>query len=126
YPAGLPWGPEAGGCNPLPPGGYCGSDLLNVAPPGPSKSICPSNASFISATAVNIQADGSINLTAAAGVPDGILAYAGGAGNCGAPPMHLSNGPSTFYNLTGSVYAPNGCVSVGSGTPGFRMTGTLD
>jgi hypothetical protein len=126
YPAGLPWGPEAGGCNPLPPGIYCASDPINVTPPGPGQSICPTNATFISASNVNIQANGSINITAAPGAPDGIIAYAAGPGTCAIPSVQLANGPATFYNLTGSVYAPNGCLNVGSGTPGFTMTGTLD
>ena len=39
----------------------------------------------------------------------------------------LSNGPAIGqYTLNGSIYAPFGLVNVGTGTPGFNMTGILD
>ena len=128
--AGLPWQPEVGGCNPLTTGVYCAVDAINVTPPGPGESICPSTASFISAATVGIMADGSIDITAHPSVPNLILAYAGGvsAPGCGRSTerIQLANGPGTLYTLNGSVYAPNGCINVGTGTPGFTMTGILD
>ena len=127
--AGIPWGAEVGGCNPIPPGVYCASDAINVAPPGPGMSICPSVATFVSATTVGITANGSIDLTGFPTVPSRIIAFANGvsASGCGSgPTIQLSNGPATLYTLNGSIYAPNGCINVGTGTPGFNMTGILD
>jgi hypothetical protein len=127
--AGLPWQPEAGGCNLLPTGVYCASDLINVSPPGPGMSICPSTATFISATNVIITANGSIDLTGHPSVPNRIIAFANGVSGSGCtsgPTIQLSNGPGTLYTLNGSIYAPNGCINVGTGTPGFSMTGIMD
>jgi hypothetical protein len=127
--AGLPWGPEVGGCNPLPTGVYCSDSDITVSPPGPGKSICPSTASFITAGKINITADGSVDLTGHPSVPNRIIAYADGVSGPGCatgPTIQLSNGPVLgAYVLNGSVYAPNGCLNVGTGTPGFTMTGML-
>jgi hypothetical protein len=123
------WGPEVGGCNPIATGVYCASDLINVSPSGPGMSICPSTATFISATNVIITANGSINLTGHPSVPNRIIAFANGVSGSGCtagPTIQLSNGPGTLYTLNGSIYAPNGCVNVGTGTPGFSMTGIMD
>jgi hypothetical protein len=125
----IPWGPEVGGCNPIPTGVYCASDQIVVAPPGPGMSICPSTVSFIAGTNVIITANGSIDLTGFPTVPNRIIAYAdgvSGSGCTGGPTIQLANGPGTLYTLNGSIYAPKGCVNVGTGTPGFTMTGILD
>lgn len=127
--AGITWDPEVGGCNGIPTGVYCASDAINVSPPGPGMSICPSVVTFISATTVGITANGSIDLTGRPEVPSRIIAFANGSSPspCSmGPTIQLSNGPGTLYTLNGSIYAPNGCVNVGTGTPGFTMTGILD
>ena len=62
-------------------------------------------------------------------MPNRIIAFANGvsAPGCGGgPTIQLSNGVGGLYTLNGSIYAPNGCVNVGTGTPGFTMTGILD
>ena len=120
----LPWvaGPCVGGSS-LPTGVYCSSDHINVAPPF-GTTICPSIASFISAGTVGITGNGAITLTAAPGT-NGIIAFSNAG--LGGPAIQLSNGPAIGqYTLNGSIYAPFGLVNVGTGTPGFNMTGILD
>ena len=84
----------------------------------------PSIVSFISAGTVIITGDGAITLTAAPGT-NGIIAFSNAG--LGGPAIQLSNGPAIGqYTLNGSIYAPFGLVNVGTGTPGFNMTGILD
>jgi Flp pilus assembly protein TadG len=122
---GLPWvaGPCVGGSS-LPTGVYCSSGDINVSPTF-GTSICPTTASFIAGGTVTITGDGAITLTAAPGT-NGIIAFSN-VGMGGAPAIQLSNGPALGqYTLNGSIYAPFGLVNVGTGTPGFTMTGILD
>jgi Putative Flp pilus-assembly TadE/G-like len=121
---GLPWaaGPCPGGSS-LPAGVYCSSGDINVSPPS-GATICPSTVSFIAGGTVTITGDGAITLTAAPGT-NGIIAFSNAG--MGGPAIQLSNGPALGnYTLNGSIYAPFGLVNVGTGTPGFTMTGILD
>jgi hypothetical protein len=114
----------APGCDRITPGVYCTSGGFNVAPPL-NPTICPSNASFIAGGAITITGNGAITITAAGGVPGRIIAYSDYAG--GGPAIQLSNGPLIGqYTLNGSIYAPNGLINAGTGTPGFTMNGIMD
>src|SRR5262245_55121929 len=78
--------------------------------------------SFVSGGAITITGDGIINLQAR--LPNGIIAYSDYSG--GGPAIQLSNGSAIGkYTLTGHVYVPRGLLTVGTGTPGFTMTGML-
>jgi Flp pilus assembly protein TadG len=99
---------------------FCASDGFSVNPP--SGTLCPSTTAFISGGALGITTSGSVTLTGP-GATDGIIAFSAYSG--GGPAIQLSNGPSTLYTMTGHVYAPAGLVNVGTGTPGFTMTGML-
>jgi hypothetical protein len=115
-------GPCVGGSS-LPPNVYCSSGNINVSPTF-GTAICPTTASFIAAGTVTITGDGAITLTAAPGT-NGIIAFSNAG--LGGPAIQLANGPVLGnYTLNGSIYAPNGLVNVGTGTPGFTMTGILD
>lgn len=115
-------GPCVGGSS-LPTGVYCSSSNLTVAPTF-GTTICPSTASFVADGPVIITGDGAITLTAAPGT-NGIIAFSNAP--LGGPAIQLSNGPVLGnYTLNGSIYAPFGLVNVGTGTPGFTMTGILD
>ena len=115
-------GPCVGGSS-LPTGVYCSSGNITVAPRF-GTTICPSTASFIAAGTVGIMGDGAITLTAAPGT-NGIIAFSNAG--LGGPAIQLANGPALGeYTLNGSIYAPFGLVNVGTGTPGFNMTGILD
>jgi hypothetical protein len=119
---GLPWNPEAGGCNSLPPGVYCSSADINVSPPGPGMSICAPGVTFVSAGAVIIGANNNITLSAAAGVPNNLIVFAGGSG--GGPTINM--GSAGTYTMTGSFYAPLGHINGGGGNVGgFQLAGSI-
>jgi hypothetical protein len=124
--AGVPCNPDAscpGGCL-IPNGIYCSNTNINVSPTSGS-SICTNGASFFSSGGtIIITGDGNITLNPhpSAG---GIVAYTTFNAGAFAPTIQLSNGPLTRYTINGHVYAPNGLINVGSGSPGFTMTGTL-
>jgi hypothetical protein len=111
-----------GGCDLITPGVYCSNANLAVNPTW-STSFCPSFASFVSAGQVQIGGNGAITITAAAGMPNQIIAYSDYIG--GGPAIQLANGPTGNFTLTGSIYAPRGLINLGTGTPGFTMTGML-
>jgi hypothetical protein len=111
------------GCDRIQPGVYCSSGPINVSPPV-NMSICPSQASFISASTIGITGDGAITITAAPGVPGSIIAFSDYNG--GGPAIQLSNGALIGqYTLNGSIYAPRGLANLGTGTPGFTLNGML-
>jgi hypothetical protein len=121
--AGVPCNPSAmcpGGCM-IPNGVYCSSTGINISPTSGS-SICTTGASFYAVGPITITGDGNITLNPHPST-NGVVAYSTASG--GAPAIQLSNGPATLYTVNGSVFAPNGLVNVGTGTPGFNMTGTL-
>ena len=107
----------------LAPGVYCSSTNITVSPTGPSGALCLTGVTLISAGTVGITGNGAITLSAAAGVPNNIAVYSDfvGAG----PAIQMANGITGQYTVTGAVYAPHGLVNIGTGTPGFTMTGAL-
>jgi hypothetical protein len=120
---GVPCNPDVscpGGCL-VPDGIYCSNTDFNITP-GAGTNICTTGASFFSTGAVRIMGDGNITLNPhpASG---GIVAYSNFAG--GGPAIQLSNGVGFGYTVNGSIFAPLGLINVGTGTPGFTMTGTL-
>jgi hypothetical protein len=115
-----------GGCDTPTENVYCSSTGFNVAPTG-SLSICPgSRATFISQGQITFGAGTAIELQAAAGAPNNLVAASfsnlGGASCSGG--FDLFMGTAGTYILQGNVYAPNGCIAFGGGgTGGFLMTG---
>jgi Flp pilus assembly protein TadG len=112
---------------------YCSNADIQIIPPA-NANIC-TNASFISTQGVTVQTDGSVNMTAATGAPPApsagsrLLIYAGGvgSGDCGAATVWVTAGAGlTTFTLNGTVYAPNGCIHVGSNTMTFRENGLID
>src|SRR5262249_34887836 len=67
------------GCDQIQPGVWCSSTAISVSPQL-NPSICPSQASFISADTVGITGDGAITITAAPGVPNQIIAFSNYSG----------------------------------------------
>jgi hypothetical protein len=100
----------------IPPGVYCSSAGINITPSTGPGGICATNASFYSTQPITITGAGAVTL-------NNVIVYSTYAG--GGPAVQLSNGITDGYTINGSVYAPNGLVNVGTGTPGFNMTGTL-
>jgi Flp pilus assembly protein TadG len=112
----------SGTCDLIPPGVYCTNGNFAINPMS-STSFCPTNVTFIAAGVIQVGGNGAITFSAAAGVPNGIIFYSDfvGAGSA----IQLANGPVGEFILNGSVYAPRGLINIGTGTPGFTMTGML-
>jgi hypothetical protein len=110
-----------GACTKITPGVYCSNGDIAVNPVG-TMSFCPTNVTFIAGGRIQIGGDGAITFSAAAGVPNQIIAFSNSAA---APAIQLANGVAGQFTLNGSVYAPNGNINLGTGTPGFTMTGML-
>jgi hypothetical protein len=100
----------------VPPGVYCSNAGITITPSTGPGGICISNASFYSTQPIGITGAGAVTL-------DNVIVYSNYSG--GGPAVQLSNGISYGYTITGSVYAPNGLINAGTGTPGFTMTGTM-
>jgi len=103
------------GCR-IPAGVYCSNAGINITPSSGPGGICATNASFYSTQAITITGAGPVTL-------NNVIVYSTYAG--GGPAVQLSNGISHGYTIVGSVYAPNGLINAGTGTPGFNMTGTM-
>jgi len=122
------WNPEVGGCQTLQQNIYCSDGSgLNVVPTGPSKTVCPSVASFFSAGQVGIMADGAITFTAHPNA-NGFLVYSDLiTATCGPSAVDLHNGAfASTFSLTGNIYAPNGCINFSSNNLSVSATGTID
>jgi hypothetical protein len=91
------------------PGVYCSSGDLNLN--GPGTSFIATGVTLVSLGHITIGANGASTLSAAAGAPNNIVAYALSAGTCGGgPAVNVGNNSLT---ITGSIYAPNGCINAG-------------
>jgi hypothetical protein len=129
----LTWTPGAG-CDTPADKVYCGSTDIIFSPPT-SMALCPgSKATFITRGRIIVGANDQIALQPATGAPNNLIfasydASGGGPGACGAAALDM--GAAGTFDMTGVIYAPNGCVKIagGGGSPGypggFRLTGQL-
>ncbi len=102
------WGP--GGV--LAPGVYCSGGALNAASIDPCQCMNATGVSFIALGDINLGNNGTSTISAAPGMPDGIVAYSASADDC-TTGQAINIGYNDF-NVQGSFYAPNGCINVGN------------
>jgi hypothetical protein len=100
------WTNSGGGLWTLDPGTYCTTDTLFLI--GSGSAFSAAGVTLVSASNVNVGANGISSLSAAAGSPNGIAIYADGG--CSGNTVQIGNQTLT---ITGSVYAPNGCINTG-------------
>ena len=111
---------SAGGV--LKKGVYCSGGAMNVSSPDACKCMIANGVSFIALGDLVLGDDGTSSLSAAAGMPDNIVAYSAAATDCSAGEA-INVGFNTF-NIQGSMYAPNGCINVGD-NGGLTVNGSL-
>jgi hypothetical protein len=120
---GLPFAPEAGGCNALPSAVYCSSTTIQVIPSGPAGSICPVAASFFSAADIMVMTNGNVDLTPHPNAL-GIVFYSNQI--LGGPTaIFMSSGAGGAVQIRGQVYAPAGKIDFGTDTTNLVVGGTL-
>jgi hypothetical protein len=105
-------------------GVYCSSGNMNLSGPGVgfvADGVTLITPGSVQVGATNGLANSSI-LTAAAGVPDSLAIYAGATTvGCAGQAINLG---SQNLAVNGSVYAPNGCVNMGS-DQGMAINGSV-
>jgi hypothetical protein len=76
---------------------------------GPGTAFTAVGVTIVAGGAIQIGANGTSVLSAAGGVPNGIAVFSGDT-TCAGPSINLGFQDLT---ITGSVYAPGGCINVG-------------
>ena len=104
----------------LDPGVYCTSGNFNIAGTAGS-GVDATGVSFMSnGGTIGINLSASSTFSAAASSPNGVIAYTTNATGCSAGQAIQYGGPASALSLvtmTGSLYAPNGCINAGANGP---------
>jgi hypothetical protein len=121
----------AGTCY-IKPGVYCGlgdvsittADFCQCINTDPTVPL-PNGVTIIATGSIGISGNNGGNLRAyTAGNPGNVLFNARGANNCMIAPQAFFFGWSNNFTLQGTIYAPNGCANISSGT-GMTFTGSI-
>jgi Flp pilus assembly protein TadG len=113
------WTDMGGGLEKLNPGVYCSAGNLNLS--GPGTAFTAIGVTIVAGGQIQIGANGVNSvLSAATGVPHNIVAYTPSNVGCAGGAMTVGNQNLT---ITGSVYAPNGCMIIG-GNVGMTLNGS--
>jgi hypothetical protein len=93
---------------------------MNVADAG-STIIYAANVTFVAMGKIQIGANGGATLSPNAASPNQIVAYSADPTSC-AVGQSINVG-FNFFNITGSIYAPNGCIRAGGKV--LNVTGSI-
>ena len=120
------WTLKSGVTYKLDPGVYCTTS--NLTANGPGQGVDATGVTFVlMGGTLQIGVNVSSTFSAAAGSPNNIIAYTSFTGSCSAGPAINIGGPAgALYSLTmtGSFYAPNGCINAGSNSA-TTLTGSF-